>query len=246
MSFVLNTRDSVFLDGIALSAYGMTVEMPQPIPIAKPRYTIWTSGERDFSEPDDSFEDIEYTLKVRCFKSPSNFRKPEFYAACVQARTLMLSRHVGRHYRIRRLVSITPTATAHGNDIAYSITFALAPFAYHNDNPETDVTEARKIVNPGTRYSRPIYKLRHSISGETILSVNGELCFITADAPNPLYIDTERMLVYDDEGMNKTRYTRGSFPFLASGQNLLSCYTYTGGGLQRFFDLSVIGNWRDY
>lgn len=245
MGYIVRTRDSIYLDGIPLSTYGLAAEMPQPVPIAKPRYTVWQSGDSDISEPDDSFDDVEYTFTVRCFKSPTNFRNPEFYAACAQAQSLMISRHSGRHYKIRRLVGITPAATAHGNDIAYNVTFALAPFAYFNTNPETE-TPYHTINNPGTRYSRPIYKVTFTKSnGVCYLSVNGQVCTINRAADSPLWIDTTRMIAYDSEGTNQTQMTSGIFPFLAPGDNLLSCYTDDGGTMS-YFPLSVIGNWRDY
>lgn len=242
MGYVVKTRDNVYLDGISLTTYGLAAEMPQPVPIAKPRYTTWTSGESDWSEPDDSFEDVEYTFVVRCFKSPANFLNPEFYAACANAKKLIISRHSGRHYRIRRLISIKPTATAHGNDIAYSVTFALAPFAYHNSNdPHTMDGQHVYLQNTGTRYSRPIYTVNHSLLGETILSVNGVELTISKDAANPIIIDCERMIAYSDGGHNETKFTRGQFPFLASGDNLISAYMGT-----TYFTVVVQGNWRDY
>ena len=242
MGYIVRTRDSVFLDDIPITTYGLAAEMPQPIPIAVPRYTTWTSGESDFSEPDNSFDDVGYTFVVRCFKSPNNFLNPDFYAACASAKKLTISRHSGRHYRIRRLVSIKPTAVAHGNDIAYSVTFALAPFAYHNNNPAytRDGTNTY-LLNPGTRYSRPQYKVNHSLLGETTLSVNGETLIISKDAANPIIIDCEKMLAYSEAGHNETKYTRGLFPFLASGDNLLSAYSGS-----TYYQIIVQGNWRDY
>ena len=245
MGYIVRTRDYIYLDGIPLSDYGLAAEMPQPVPIAKPRYTVWTTGESDISEPDDSFEDVEYTFTVRCFKSPTDFRNPAFYAACVQAKTLTISRHSGRKYKIRRLIGITPAAAAHGNDITYNVTFALAPFAYHVLNDETDVTESRMIVNPGTRYSRPIYKLTiEKTAFDAVLSVNGQDCTISRSAASPLWIDCERMIAYNEARENQTQYTSGIFPFLSPGTNLLSCVTAAGQVINN--GLTVVGNWRDY
>lgn len=242
MGYIVKTRDNVYLDGISITAYGMAAEMPQPVPIAQPRYTTWTSGESDWSEPDDSFEDVEYTFTVRRFKSPDNFRAPDFYAACAKAQRLIISRHSGRHYRIRRLVSINPTAVAHGNDISYAVTFALAPFAYHSSNEQHTMDgQHTYLENPGTRYSRPIYTVNHSLLGETILSVNGVELVISKDAANPIIIDCERMIAYDGNGHNETKYTRGQFPFLNSGDNLLSAYMGS-----TYYQILVQGNWRDY
>lgn len=243
MGYIVKTRDNVFLDGIPLSTFGLAAEMPQPVPIAKPRYTVWSSGDSDMSEPDDSFEDVEYPLTVRRFRSPDDFRNPDFYAACATARTLVISRHPGRYYKIRRLIGITPTASAHGNELAYIVTFALAPFAYHSSNPEVAITE-NKLVNPGTRYSKPLYKITHDVGGDTILSVNGQTCTINYQASSPIYIDAERMIAYNDSGVNQTQHTSGLYPFLAPGMNLLS--VVHSSGIASAASLVVKGNWRDY
>jgi phage-related protein len=242
MGYIVRTRDSIYLDGIPLSTYGLAAEMPQPVPIAQPRYTTWTSGESDWSEPDDSFEDVEYTFTARRFKSPDDFRAPEFYAACANAKNLIISRHSGRHYRIRRLVSIKPTAVAHGNDIAYSVTFALAPFAYHNSNEQHTMDgQHTYLENPGTRYSKPIYTVNHSLLGETVLRVNGVDLVISKDAANPIIIDCERMIAYSTGGHNETKFTRGQFPFMNAGDNTAVAFMGT-----TFYQILVQGNWRDY
>lgn len=237
------SRDHVYLDGISLLSFGLVAEMPQPVPIAKQRYTTWQSGDTDFSEPDDSFEDVEYSLTVRKFRSPDDFRNAEFYALAANAKTLIISRHSSRYYRIKRLISITPAANVKGNELIYTITFALAPFAYHSTNPETDLNPRSSVLeNPGTRYSKPLYKLTHPHNGDTNLFVNGQVLTINYQASSPIYIDTERMLAHDGSGTNQTQYTSGIYPFLSPGNNLISAVNSGGYTVT----LAVTGNWRDY
>lgn len=243
---VIQSVDYFIVNGVSSATIGLYTDTPPIPPMAMQRVTTWYTGEdMDGHSPDNVYENIEVTVTAFSF-FPENFNFSAVYAFLADAKTLMFTRFPQRYLKVVQVSEIIPVQRYDGAVVKIEITFLCEPFKYHTSNNEVVIDETRRIENPGTRYSRPIYKLRHSISGETILSVNGELCFITADAPNPLYIDTERMLVYDDEGKNKTRYTRGSYPFLAPGTNLLSCYTYTGGGLQKFYDLSVIGNWRDY
>lgn len=242
-NYLPRSRDHVFLDGISLLSFGLVAEMPQPVPPAKQRYTTWQSGDTDQTMPDDSFEDVEYSLTLRKFRSPEDFRNAEFYALAANARTLIISRHSSRYYRIKRLIGITPAANVKGNELVYTVTFALSPFAYHSSNPETDVNpHSAVLINPGTRYSRPVYKITHPHNGNVILSVNGQVCTINYQASSPIYIDTERMIAHDGSGVNQTKYTSGIYPFLSSGNNLVSAVN--SGGYE--VTLAVTGNWRDY
>ncbi len=242
MPYQVKTRDNFWINGISALSYGLAMEMPTPVPMARQRYTVWKSGDTDQSVPDDSFEDIEYTIVARKFKTPENFLNTDIYSLFAGAKSLRMTRNDGRYYRIKRVVSVIPTAAYHGNEITYRITLALSPFAYFVDNPETAIDNRyRRIDNPGTRYSRPIYKVNHSTSGDSDLSVNGQVLRINADAANPLWIDCERMIAYDENGVNQTQYTNGVFPFLSPGTNLLQISS--DGTL---YDMTVIGNWRDY
>lgn len=241
-NYVPRTRDSVFLDGISLYSLGYAAEMPQPVPPAKQRYTVWQSGDTDHSSADDSFEDVEYTVTVRKFRSPNDFKATDLYELSASAKRLIISRHPGRYYRIKRLIGISPVAQHHGNELIYRITFALAPFAYHVDNTtHTMDTQHYQLTNPGTRYSRPLYKVTHSTTGDTDLSVNGQVLRINKDASSPLYIDCERMIAYNSSSENETIYTNGPFPFLSPGENLMSLISGT-----THYAFDVTGNWRDY
>ena len=231
-------RDLIYLDGVSINTLGYYAEMPQPVPPAKQRYTIWQSGDTDHSAPDDSFEDVEYSITVRKLRSPDDFKASQLYALAANAKTLIVS----RYYLIRRLIGITPAAQIRGNDLTYRITFALAPFAYHLDNPaHTMDAQHAQLDNPGTRYSRPLYQVNHNTAADSILSVNGVNLTISKDAANPIYIDCERMIAYNSDHENQTIYTNGQFPFLQSGANLMS--VTSGSTIYEFY---VTGNWRDY
>ena len=235
-------RDLIYLDGVSINTLGYYAEMPQPVPPAKQRYTIWQSGDTDHSAPDDSFEDVEYSITVRKLRSPDDFKASQLYALAANAKTLIVSRHSGRYYNIRRLIGITPAAQIRGNDLSYRITFALAPFAYHLDNQTYTLDASHvQLTNPGTRYSRPLYQCNHSTAADSILSVNGVNLTISKDAANPIFIDCERMIAYNSDHENQTIYTNGQFPFLQSGANLLSVVSGSTG-----YEFYVTGNWRDY
>lgn len=235
-------RDLIYLDGVSINTLGYYAEMPQPVPPARQRYTIWQSGDTDHSSPDDSFEDVEYSITVRKLRNPNDFKASELYALASNAKNLIISRHSGRYYKIRRLLSLSPVAQLRGNELVYRITFALAPFAYHlNNQTETMNASRARLTNPGTRYSRPLYEINHSTSADSKLSVNGIELTISKDAANPIYIDCERMIAYDSGGVNQTIYTNGQFPYLTPGGNLMS--VISGSTIYEFY---VTGNWRDY
>lgn len=238
----LPKRDLIYLDGVSLNTLGYYAEMPQPVPPARQRYTIWQSGDTDHSSPDDSFEDVEYSITVRKLRNPNDFKASELYALASTAKTLIVSRHSGRYYIIKRLIGITPAAQLRGNDLSYRITFALSPFAYFLDNPTyTMNAQNARLDNPGTRYSRPLYEINHSTSADSKLSVNGVELTISKDAANPIFIDCERMIAYNGDHENQTIFTSGQFPFLQAGKNLMS--VISGSTIYEFY---VQGNWRDY
>ena len=238
MSYIIKTRDDFLLDGVSALSFGLAVEMPQPVPPANQRYTTWTTGDTDFSEPDDSFDDVRYTLTARRIKSPDEFRNSDLYAALASAKTLQLTRNAGRYYRISRLMDVQPTAAYHGNEIAYKITFMLSPFAYHLQN-DAVTPEDNVVYNPGTRYSRPIYHItKTSANAEATLNVNGQILQFLSGSPQKVTADAERMIAFDtDSQTNCTRFTYGFFPFLAPQDNAVSTHNCS---------VSIIGNWRDY
>ena len=247
MSYIIKTRDDFLLDGVSALTYGLAVEMPQPVPMARQRYTTFQSGDTDTTTPDDSFEAVRYTLTARRIKTPDIFRASDLYAALASAHTLTLTRNAGRVYRIASVVDVTPTARIKGNEITYRITLNLQPFAYHADNPIV-TPENNAVSNPGTRYSRPIYYIKQAQTGggslitDASISVNGQTLSVAfPDSPGgrqTIVVDAERMIAYDDDThTNWTRYTSGLFPFLSPGSNAIVSTDCT---------VTLRGNWRDY
>lgn len=240
MSYIIKTRDDFLLDGVSALSFGLAVEMPQPVPMARQRYTTWQSGDTDISEPDDAFENVRYTITARRIKTPEDFRAADLYAALSSAKTLTLTRNTDRYFKIASVQDVSPTASAKGNELTYKITFMLSPFAYHTSNPET-APENNIITNPGTRYSRPLYKIVKSSAGSAAsITVNqADTLQLLATSPQAVTVDAEHMIAFETAGThdNCTRFTYGLFPFLAPGDNLITCNGCT---------VSVIGNWRDY
>ena len=183
--------------------------------------------------PDDEYESPEYHIRARIIGQPK-FNPSPVYAFLSTARTLKLSTQEGYYFKIQQVLGINPTTSLKGNEQVYDIGFIIAPFKYYTDNEEITVN-TDTITNPGTRYSRPVYKITHS--GACTLTVNGQELNIASAASSPIFIDAERMFAYNSSGENQTKHTTGQYPFLQPGQNAIAS---TGAGL------TVVGNWRDY
>lgn len=251
MSYIVKTRDDFYLDGVSALEYGLAVEMPQPVPPARQRYTTWKSGDTDITDADDSFENIRYSITARRIKTPDDFRTSDLYAALATAKTLQLTRNADVYYKIAGIADVQTGAAAHGNELTYRITFILSPFAYHTANPW--ITPTNNVVsNPGNRYSRPLYKITHS--GACSIAINGQVLQIAASIPivnpdgttgsessgSPIFVDSERMIAYIETNngkVNQTKFTTGLFPFLSPGSNVVAGSNCT---------IDLKGNWRDF
>ena len=242
MGYIIRSREHFYVNGVKSTDVGLNVEFLQPVPMAAQRYTQWTTGaDMDSSTPDDSFENIPYNIEARVLRNPSGFDSSDIYALFANAQTISLSTVPGYYYKIRKVLGITPSAEPElrGNSITYLISLELAPFKYMLDNSEVSVDSL--IENPGNRYSRPLYKITGRTAGATVcnLIVNGKTFSMKnlADSNATIFIDADRMLVYDQSNTNLIMKTDGQLPFLAPGINTVSV---SDGAL------SVIGNWRSY
>jgi phage-related protein len=229
------SADYFIVNGVSSATVGLFVDTPPVPPMAAQRYTEWATGvDMDNSSPDDVYENIQITLSCYMFFKSVNFSLAEVYAFLAPAKTLQLSRFADRYLKVRQVQSVSPSSQYDGNKIKLQIGFVCAPFKYHTENDEIAVN-SDVITNPGTRYSRPVYKIAHS--GACSMKINGDELQIAAAAPSPIFIDAARMFAYDAIGQNATKYTTGNFPFLQPGSNAFEATNCT---------VTVTGNWRDY
>ena len=231
----LTSQDYFIVNGTSSATVGLYVDTPPVPPMAQQRVTTWATGiDMDSASPDDVWENITLTLNTYVFFRDDDFSLADVYAFLADAKTLQLSRFTNRFFKVRQVKAVTPQMQYDGQRIKIQISFICAPFKYHVDNEEI-VVNTDIITNPGTRYSRPVYKITHS--GACTLTVNGQELNIASAASSPIFIDAERMFAYNSAGENQTKYTTGKYPFLQPGQNAIAS---TGSGL------TVVGNWRDY
>lgn len=248
MGYIIRSRYHFYINGVKSTDVGLNVEMLQPVPMAVQRYTQWTTGaDTDGVSPDDTFENVPYDIEARVLRSPTGFDSTDIYAFFANARTLSLSNVPGYYYKVCKVLGITPSVAPElrGNEIVYTISMELAPFKYRMEN--TPAVTEYAITNPGTRYSRPLYKITDRTEGLSTVSliVNGQTYALTGltDSDAVIYIDAEKLLCYSkaNESYTATKNlmpkSTGQIPFLAPGDN--ACRVNNG-------TLTVTGNWRSY
>ena len=241
MVYIIRSRDDIILDGVPALSVGLVCDIPPVPPMAQQRYTSWTSGgDTPSSVPDDVYDTINYTVTARVIKKPYDFDNSDIYAFLRGKKILQISRLVGKHFRIQRINAITPVSNYKANEITYKITFVLDPWKYYDDNDELIVPQSGIITNPGTRYSKPIFRATLTEQAGSVLTCNG--VGLTIFDTGAITVDSERMIVYKTvSGVNTaiTQKTVGMLPMLSPGQNIVQLSV----GQET---LSCVGNWRDY
>lgn len=245
---VITSPDFLIVDGVSSETIGLYIDTPPVVPMAAQRVSQWATGiDADFFQQDDVFDPVKISIPAYLFFRKSDFDLSNVYAFFANAKKIQLSRFSGRYLKIRAVSGITPAHQWDGERIKMKIDLLCDPFKYFSSNEPFSVIDPA-VTNPGTRYSRPLYKITHSGSGCNLV-VNGQICKIqswtdkngiTTQPPSPIWIDAERMIAYSMTGtqkVNATKFTDGAFPFLMPGQNT----AYTTGNT-----LEITGNWRDY
>lgn len=241
----INSADFFTLDGVSSASVGLYVDTPPVPPLAKQRYTTWTGAlDADGCSPDDVFDNITLNFDCYCFFTV-NFSLAPLYAFLQGKSTLQFSRFPDRFFKIRQVNGITPVQQYDGNRIKMNVSFVCSPFKYHTANTEF-TPENNVITNPGTRFSRPVYKITNTSAGGQVYYTNGSITVNGQElqidfggaSQKTVVVDAEKMIAYDDSTHeNLTRYTSGLFPFLSPGNNAIVTDKCT---------VTVIGNWRDY
>lgn len=244
---VVVTNDYFYINGVRNDSVGLSCDTP-PIPaMAVQDYTEWTTGsDSPKASPDGTFNTVSYTLTAYVFLAETPHDNADIYAYFADARTLSLSRLPGYYFKVLKVNGITPTVKYDGRSIAYKISLTLAPFKYHMLNDPVEITLGA-IRNPGTRYSRPLYKITNRTAGLTTVSliVNHQTYKLDGltDSDAIIFIDAEKLLCYSKtaESASTVRNimpkSTGQIPFLAPGDN--ACRVNNG-------TLTVTGNWRSY
>lgn len=238
MSSTIQSPDYFSINGVLSSSVCLYCDTPPVPPMAKKRFQTFRFGsDEDGVFSDDSFDNVSYTLQA--YKFGEDFDVRDIYAFLQNAKRLEISRDETYFYKIRTVDGVTPQIKYDGARSDYKIRMTLAPFRYHKENDEIIVPAGGIVTNPGTRYSKPIFRCTVASVGSKLTCNGVEL---TINQVGAITIDSERMLIYKTvSGVNTaiTQYTVGQLPMLSVGQNLIE---WTSG----ISNLSVVGNWRDY
>ena len=237
----IQSPDYFTIDGVSSETVGLYVDTPPIPPLAKQRYTTYKTGvDMDVSTPDDVFENITLSFSCFMFMKNDDFSLSAVYGFLQSGNKLAFSRFPNRYFKIQQLGGVNPSQQYDGNKIKLSVSFICSPFKYHTSNDEIS-PENNIINNPGTRYSRPLYKIVKSSAGSAAsITVNQtDTLQLLATSPQAVTVDAEHMIAFETSGThdNCTRFTYGLFPFLSPGANVITCDGCT---------VTVIGNWRDF
>lgn len=203
-----NTID-IFVDSIAI-----------PL-MARQRYSTYETGsDEDVTMPDDTYEDINYSITFYDFFR-ENFDNTRIYSFLANAQKLEISRLPGYYFKIRQLSVNSAQASYDGKKIRYEVSFVLAPFKYKVDNEPITVSNGDTVENSGTRYSKPIIEVSGSGTINLVVS-NATFILIMPDDVTTAVIDSERKIVYDKD-TKKVLWNciSGKFPLLGVGDNTI-------------------------
>lgn len=130
---------------------------------------------------------------------------------------LIFSDDLGKYYKATCRALIQPEYVGY-NFCHVPISFVCKPFRYAVDNTSIKLTSSGTVINNGTMYSQPIYKITGS--GNVALTVNGETLAITG-IDESITIDADKLIAYKDNAVLVNK-TTGKYPFLAVGDNVIS------------------------
>lgn len=218
---MIQSPDYFIINGVSSRTIpDIYVDTPSIPPMAQQRYTTYQTGaDEDGTSPDNTFENISYTLTFYTFDR-ENFDNSDIYAFLANAETLQVSRFNRYYFKVREVHPAAPENISQGKKIRYKINFILAPFKYFTDNPETVISNGDVVHNSGTRSSRPVFKIVGN--GDIKLIVNGKTFEAKGLTSNQeTVIDSSRYKTYAGKDAFHNR-TIGEYPFLSVGDNIVS------------------------
>ena len=212
--------DYIKINGVSSETIGLYVDTPPVPPMSKQRVTRYKGGiDFDVSTRDDVWDDITLTFNAYVFFSSNDFDLSSVYAFFANAETLEISRFPGFYFKVRSVNGIAPKRQYQGDKIGVTVSIVCKPFKYLTSNDWTVPVEG-KIINPGTRFCRPVYRIQGAQT--TTLTVNTSTFTVTDAGGTDFYIDSERMLCYLENGTNIMPKTAGNLPFMQPGINNIS------------------------
>lgn len=224
--------DVFYLNSVSSETVGLYCDT-LPIPeMAQMRYTTWNVGaDEDRTAPDDTFEDVEYTITAYRFL-PETLDNTSVHEYLFKPQTLQLSILPGVYFKIRQ-VRVRTTTEYDNRRIQYTIVFTLAPFRYNVENPEItlDTPSGTVVEVSGNRYAKPVFKI--NVPGSILapqnitLNVNGQTIYVDLPDQGITVIDSEREIIYYGNQLLRNNAV-GKYPLLSPGDNVISWAATSG------------------
>lgn len=217
---------------------GILVKERPSIPTGKRRKITYEIAGRDglLFEHDGTVEDIEitvtFTFKEKPEKWMERFRKAKSWLLSESNNVLRFSDCPDCFYKVKH------TEIADGERVVkelgeFSVIFTCEGYQYLNDGTmEIKINKRKMLCNPYA-VSHPIYKIEGD--GNFKLEVNEKK--LEGNVNRVLFIDTERMIAYSENGMKNTS-VKGNYDelYLQPGENYIT--------ITPDCKLCVIPNWR--
>lgn len=202
-----------------------------PAPVMRGEYVEVAGRDGSLLVTDGTYENIEISVSMNFVKRRNHLNDQYRRAkAWLQGSgELKFSDDLGAFFKVKS-AAISDYQRAAKNGSKFNALFVCDPYTYLEAGQVP--VGAGAIVNPYA-LAKPIYKLTGE--GKFTLTVNGNK--LTGDIGQNMTIDTDKMLVYREDGSLANSATTGDLDtlWLPNGENEI---TITGGALE------VIPNWR--
>lgn len=214
----MKSKDYIYINGVSSDTVGLYIDTPPVPPTAIRRGASYNvGGESDVFSLENGYDDITVKIKAYVFFA-DDFDNSELNAYLNDVKTLQTSRNTKYFYKVKRVTSVSASATLDGQKIKYDISFLCEPFKYYVENPEIALAHGDVVENKGKLFSRPIFKF--NVSRTLKLDVNGvSLTIFNKQNDADVVVDCQRMIAYSGNEMLKTS---GYFPMLAVGHNKIT------------------------
>lgn len=208
----LTSRDFFTVNGVSSHTVGVYVDTIAATAMAERIYVDYNieGREESRSSAQDKYNNIIFPIP--CYTFDRAFDPAELYAFVSEAKEIVDALRPNKVLRVKKVYPISPDYVGNGKT-QFMLTFECSPFRYNINNEPIQITNGDYIVISGTKYARPIFHM--TVSGTASFVVNNiKMKLIDMPEDTRLTIDSERMIVYDQNGNVLNMQTEGDFPLL--------------------------------
>lgn len=208
---MVRSPDYFWLDGVSSQTVGIWTDTPIMPAYGQRKYIQYDVSDESDGYADDYREDVEYTLT--CYTFERDFDPRAVYAFLDGKKRLVESIRPNIEYRIKKVLGVVPEYEGKGKT-TLKIGFVMSPYKYSVNNPEVAVRSGGTIDCEGSVFAKPIIKFK--ATGTVNIITNGQ-SFKIYDLPadTQVTIDSQKQIVYDQNGNILLNKTEGYLPLLA-------------------------------